>query len=336
MIPLVLRDCRRLVVPLVFLGLAWSSVAPRARADDGPTVTFRAEPGLLKIEVGGKPFATYVFRDETITRPYFAHVQGPRGVQVTRNHPPVEGRDPVDHATMHPGIWLAFGDLSGSDDWRNRARVEHDRFVEAPAGGPGKGVFTVANRYLAKDGTTLCRETCRYSVLVRPSGYLLTSDSEFRSDSAELVFGDQEEMGFGVRVATPLAVKSGGRLVNSDGLERERGVWGRAADWCDYSGVVEGRRTGVTLMPDPKNFRRSWFHARDYGLLVANPFGRKAFHQGEASRVVAKPGTSFRLGFAVLVHDAPVAEEIDLAAAYRDYLGLAAPGEPPPTAGPKP
>ena len=39
-------------------------------------------------------------------------------------------------------------------------------------------------------------------------------------------------------------------------------------------------------MPGPGNFGRSWFQARDYGLLVANPFGRRYFTGGEPSRVV--------------------------------------------------
>ena len=39
-------------------------------------------------------------------------------MQVTRHHPPIEGQDRVDHGTFHPGIWMAFGDISGSDYWR--------------------------------------------------------------------------------------------------------------------------------------------------------------------------------------------------------------------------
>jgi hypothetical protein len=67
-------------------------------------------------------------------------------------------------------------------------------------------------------------------------------------------------------------------------------------------------------MPDAANFRPSWFHARDYGLFVANPFGRQAFRKGEPSRVEVKPGETFRLRFAVLLHSG----EVDLAAAYVD------------------
>jgi Methane oxygenase PmoA len=93
-------------------------------------------------------------------------------------------------------------------------------------------------------------------------------------------------------------------------------VWGKAADWCAYAGTIDGRRAGVLLMPHPENFRRSWFHARDCGLLVANPFGRNAFTKEEKSKVVVRKGQSVRLRSGMLVWSG----EPDLGAAYRAYL----------------
>jgi hypothetical protein len=223
-------------------------------------------------------------------------------VPVTRNYPPVAGKDLTDHATFHPGIWLAIGDLGGADYWRNRAAVKHERFVGKPTEGVGKGSFVVRNLYPSADGkAAVCRETCRHTVAVRPGGYLLLYESEFTSDDADFAFGDQEEMGLGVRVATPLSVKGGGGIVNKDGLRDEAKAWGKQSDWCDYSGVVDGRRVGIALFPDPANFGRSWFHARDYGVLVANPFGRSSFRGGDRSRFVVRKGEPFRLGFGVFV-----------------------------------
>jgi hypothetical protein len=292
-----------------------------ARAEDAREVKFLTGSGRLRIEIAGRPMATYVYRDEAIPRPYFADVRAPNGARVTRNHPPIEGQDPTDHATFHPGIWLAFGDLSGADDWRIQARVEHAGFVEEPKGRAGRGAFAVRNRYLSTRGdATICEEVCRYTIVVRPSGYLLIADSEFSSDKGDFAFGDQEEMGLGIRVATPLTVKQGGRILDSQGRKDERQVWGKAADWCDYSGAIAGQQVGVTLMPDPSNFRRSWYHARDYGLLVANPFGRHAFQEGAESRVVVKRGGRFPLRFGLLLHASPATEPVDLKAAYRDYL----------------
>ncbi len=100
---------------------------PRAAGE----IAFREEPGQLVITAGAEPVATYCYRDKEITRPYFAHAHVPGGIQITRNHPPINGKDLVDHATFHPGIWLAFGDINGQDYWRIGTPVRHVRLCAA-------------------------------------------------------------------------------------------------------------------------------------------------------------------------------------------------------------
>ena len=286
-----------------------------SRASAGESVTFDTGKDQVAIAIDGKPVARYVFRDDKILRPYLADVHARGGAQVTRNLPPVAGVDATDHETMHPGIWLAFGDLSGSDFWRNKATVKHVRFLISPTVEDGVGKFAVLNRYVSGD-KKICEERCRLTIYPHDSGHVLIWSSTFSGDRP-FTFGDQEEMGLGLRVATPLAVKNGGTLLNSDGLKNEAQVWGKQADWCDYSGHIDGKAVGVMLVPDPKNFRRSWFHARDYGFVAANPFGRNAFTKEAKSAVtVDAPGKVFRLGFAIFLHD----KLDDPAAAYRDVL----------------
>jgi hypothetical protein len=295
-------------------------------ADSEAEVAFAKKPGEVHVTIGGENVATYMYADSTIPRPYFAHVHGPGGVQLTRNHPPIEGQDRTDHATMHPGIWMAFGDLNGTDIWRNKGRVVHERFVQEPAGGSKRGSFAVENRYATGTGETICVEVCRFTFLVRPHGYLLFWDSTFSSDR-EFHFGDQEEMGLGVRLATPIAVTSegGGRILDSEGRKNGGEIWGKTADWCDYSGPIESRFGGITVMPHPNNFRPCWWHARDYGFVAANPFGRAAFSAGPPSKVVVRPGAALRLQFGLLIHASEKEDDVDLAVAYRDYLEMRRP-----------
>jgi hypothetical protein len=289
--------------------------------DPAPAVGFLIKPGEVVLTVSGKPVATYVYSDEQIRRPYFAHVKSPGGIQVTRNHPPIAGKDSKDHATMHPGIWMAFGDLDGEDFWRNKGRVVHEAFVTEPTGGPGKGAFVVRNRYERASGELVCREQCRVTLLVRPEGYLLLWDSTFAADR-EFYFGDQEEMGLAFRVTTPITVDNGGTMRDSQGRKNGDGIWGKTAQWCDYSGTVDGRKIGMTVMCHPENFRSSWMHARDYGFIAANPFGRNAFTKAQPSKVVVTLGKRLRLRYGVLTHDGPPDAPTDLEAAYQDYLTL--------------
>lgn len=293
----------------------------RAWADDLPNIEFHAAQGEIAVTLSGEPIATYIHADKQIRRPYFAHVKTPGGIQLTRNHPPVAGKDRTDHDTMHPGIWMAFGDLDGEDFWRNKGRVVHEAFVEEPSGGLGEGGFTVRNRYEGADGRVVCHEIRRVEFVVRSGGYLLLWDSTFSADR-DFYFGDQEEMGLGFRVTTPISVDNGGTILDSQGRKNGDGVWGKAADWCDYSGTVDERRIGMTLMCHPENFRPSWMHARDYGLVVANPFGRKAFTNRDPSKEVVAPGETLRLRYGVLVREGSKGAPPNMKATYEDYLSL--------------
>jgi hypothetical protein len=299
---------------------------PSAQAN----VDFVQGSSRLAVVIDGLPVAVYYHESTGITRPYFADVRTITGVQVTRRHPPVAGHDLVDHDTMHPGIWMSFGDISGRDYWRNKAIVKHVEFVEPPRGGRGRGSFAVRNHYLdpSDSAKPICQEIARYTFLTCPEGYLILWDSIFTSDR-EFSFGDQEEMGLAVRVATPLRVGASGagmlpagvgKITNSESRENEADVWGRAADWCSFGGTIAGQSVGLTIFCHPENFRPSWFHARNYGLLVANPFGRHAFGKGEKSHLSVQLGEELRLRYGVLIHSAPAESKLDLGQAYRNYL----------------
>lgn len=303
---------------LATVGLVVLRIAVAEEATN-KAVAFKHGHDSVAIEIGGRPFATYVYRDPEILRPYFAHVRTPSGLPVTRNHPPVAGNDATDHATFHPGLWLAFGDISGADFWRNKAQVEHVEFVESPQADLQGGHFVSRHRYRAGD-RTVCEELCRIDIRPLASGTVIAWESRF-SGPEPFAFGDQEEMGLGVRMATPLTVKGGGEILNSRGQKNERQVWGQTADWCDYHGTIEGQPAGVMLIGHPGNVRPCWFHARDYGVLVANPFGRRAFTKGDESKIEVRPGEPLRWRFAALVHSGV----FDPAAAYQEWLTSATP-----------
>src|SRR5689334_11230717 len=88
--------------------------AVRASAEsNGQKVSFVEGTGRIAIIIDGMPVAVYSFQDDEILRPYFSHVSTLDGIQVTRNHPAIEGHDLPDHDSFHPGIWMAFADING-------------------------------------------------------------------------------------------------------------------------------------------------------------------------------------------------------------------------------
>jgi putative heme-binding domain-containing protein len=256
----------------------------------------------LRISLDGKPIVDFVFRDEKILRPYFANARLANGVQVTRNHPPVKGEDDVDHDTMHPGIWLGVGDINGQDYWRNKASMEHVRFVAPPKLEAGRLQFTTECQMKSKSGKPVCLLSNEFTLIARPTGWLLGWTANFRADHGSIVFGDQEEMGFGARIATPFTEKNGGVVRSSTGKKTAKETWGQPAKWCDYSG--SGKHSGgITLMASDQNFRESWWHNRDYGVFVANPFGREAMKQGPRSALTIAQGESLKVTFGAFIHD---------------------------------
>lgn len=283
-----------------------------ANADTPPVAANHAAAGnalsvvqkedRLVISLSGQPIVDFVFRDQKILRPYFANARLADGRRITRHHPPLQGVDAVDHDTMHPGIWLGFGDISGQDFWRNKAPMEHVRFVKAPAIEDGRLRFVTECRLKTNDGEPFCGLTNDFALSARPNGWMLAWAATFRADQRPVVFGDQEEMGFGARVATPFTEKSGGVIRSSTGKKTAKETWGQPAAWCDYSGGGPDAG-GILLLAAPGNFRQSWWHNREYGVFVANPFGREAMKQGARSAITVGQGETLKLTFGASLHD---------------------------------
>lgn len=277
------------------------ALSVHSRAAD---LAVRKAADRLVITDAARPVAEFVFKDDRILRPYFANLHSPGGARITRTHPPVAGVDATDHDTMHPGVWLAFGDISGHDFWRNKGRIEHIRFIGPARVENGRLKFTTECRLRTAEGKTVCSVTNRLVLASIENAWLLAWEASFRSDEADFTFGDQEEMGFGVRVATPITEKNGGLIVNSSGSKSAKDTWGQPAEWCDYSARPNGKAVGgIMVMAHPANFRPSWWHNRDYGLMVANPFGRDAMKQGPRSSITVQRGETFRLCFGAVVHE---------------------------------
>ena len=313
-----IRALMMLAILSVFTGF------PSLLRGEQPAIEFKLETGRVVITSRGKPLATYVYADDKISRPYFAHVHGLGKAQLTRNHPPQQG-DAQDHDLLHPGLWFALGDLSGHDNWRLKARVIGGEFLAKPTSDSQEGSFAVRNQYLSDNGLeTVCREDCRYRFRPQPWGCLVLIDSTFTSVLDDCKFGDQmEEMGLAIRLATPLAVnsKQGGRILDSEGRVNERDVRERLANWCDYAGSLNGHPAGITLMADPGNPRRTWWHARDYGFVTANPFhAHPDRDQDQPLELQADQSVRFRFGIAL--HDESVGSEYDPKVAYAEFVSL--------------
>jgi hypothetical protein len=300
---------------VVVIAAGWLADARPLRAE--VFAVQRAED-RISVTRDGRPVGAYVVRDPKIMRPYWTGLCAPDGTQVTRRHPPVAGEDAVDHDTMHPGLWIAFGDLNGVDFWRNKGRIEHVRFVAEPEADAERAWFAVEDRYLAPTGEEVCRGVSEFCVVsgagLEPgvAGTVILIATTLWSDRGPLVFGPQHEMGLGIRIATALTVKNGtGTIAASHGGTNEAGTWGRVGRWWDYSGTIDGRRAGMLLAAARDNPRAVWAHSRDYGFLALNPTGppRRPVDGEPSEPFTLAKGKVLRLAFAALLHAESAVEE---------------------------
>ena len=117
-----------------------------------------------------------------------------------------------------------------------------------------------------------------------------------------------------------------GRIALSSGVSTsgkgDDNTWGKRAEWCDYSGPVDGKTVGIAIFDHPSNPKHpTWWHVREYGLFAANPFGVHDFEKKEpgAGNIIIGPGKSLTFKYRFYIHEgeetyAKVAER------YKDYV----------------
>lgn len=298
------KNLKRLVCALALvLGNVLDAVEP---------ITAEEKAGRLILTQGSTTVGEFIFDHPQMRRPGFANMRAPGGIPITRNFPPIEGVDATDHPDLHPGIWLGFGDLAGEDFWRNKGTIRHDRFIEKAAWQDGRLSFATQCTILTSKGAPLGEMTHRFALTPQDHTLRIEWDAAITPATDGFYFGDQEEMGLGVRVATAITEKNGGLITSSTGATTAKQTWGQPAAWCDYSGVINGLHVGIMTIPDPANAHPSWWHNRDYGVFVSNAFGRKAMKQGESSRIHVKRGETYRLRHTIIIHASPNEKAPDL------------------------
>jgi hypothetical protein len=179
--------------------------------------------------------------------------------------------------------------------------------------GKESGSLTAEFNWLDPDGKTLLTES--RTMVFRAHPRLRMIDFDIKLTAAEKVkFGDTKEGTFAVRVAAgleeptrraPPSPPRKGKIVNSEGLQGEKNVWGKRAAWVDYSGEIDGEKLGVAILDHPSNPRHpTYWHSRGYGLFAANIFGWHDFLRDESQdgSLTLEPGKSLRFRYRVIIH----------------------------------
>jgi hypothetical protein len=222
-----------------------------------------------------------------------------------------------DHDEPHQrAMYFAHGDINGFDFWGEAAFPRWSRHSRATfgrtvfrkldeiRGGAESGTLRAQFDLLTPSGQVIADETQAF--IFRGDADVRTIDCEFtiRASNGPVKVGDTKEGTFAIRLVNALESPSV-HMMSSNGGTDEKTIWGKRADWVDYSGTVDGEDVGVAVFDNPQNLRHpTYWHARHYGLLAANPFGVKEFthdrHQDGSYTIPA--GGVLLLRYRVFVH----------------------------------
>ncbi len=244
-------------------------------------------------------------------------LMAPGQIPVTRGYPidphPGEARDHPHHRSL----WIAHGDVNGVDYWTGKGQV-HVRELGSETGDDANSLTIAEQAELLKDGKSICHLNSVFQVRALAAARWIDCRVTHHAASERVVFGDTKEGFFALRLHPDLRLtadpKQGveevfGHAINSEG-HTDAAVWGKRARWVCYQGPVDGSDVSVVIMDHPNNLQHpTTWHARDYGLFAANPFGLHDFlgKESESGEFVLNPGNSLELNYRVLLRPGRIA-----------------------------
>jgi hypothetical protein len=312
-----IRFCSLTILLILVCGPATSP----ARGQ-GKDVIAKMDKGKVEFTIQGEPAGTYIY--EGVSKPIVWPVLAPGNIPVTRAWP--MGKTQAGRSRDHPhqqSLWFCHGDvipkgldltfkirgIQGVDFWS--VAPGHGKIVcvdvKPVASGANSARINTVNEWRTADGVKILDEKRGITLYDFGKARLWVFDIDLSAPTYPIVFGDTKEGAMGVRVADAITeTKGNGMLQNAQGSRRERECWGQHSAWCDYSGTIDGKRVGIAIFDDSKNVLPSCWHARGYGLMAANPFGRKESQfpavKGRTDLMELAKGQHLRLRYGVLVH----------------------------------
>ena len=303
---------------LIFRGLTpilMFSIGGIILGEEAPKkIHFKKTSSGLDIYFGQKAVAEFSHTQTPLGRPFLCNIHTLDGIKVTRNYP-ITDKDQDDHP-HHQGLFHTFSKLNGIDFWHMKGVAKHRLFTDSPESG-NPATFTAESVYLDRDGKSpLLKETMRYAFHITDQGLLISVNAIIEAEADKVTIGSKEEGGLAVRVASDLRVQKGGKMIDNQGRDGGKAIWGKAARWVDNSGNKEGRWVGVTLFASHSDLGVYHWHARDYGLITANPFGPL----NKAPDKILKKGEKLSFNYGLMVHSHQKASEYSPKRAEGTYL----------------
>jgi len=309
--------------------LAFAVSLPFAPLNAASFVTIEeGKDGQYDVKFGDELFTTLHTKGQA--KPILYPIIGPYGIRMTRDYPMKEGTP--NEAKDHPhqqSLWFTHGDVNGVSFWHlgdDAGRIQTVK-VEAVADQGDEAFIRFANQWVDAKGKIQCTDT-QTITFHKPvkEGALEYSAIDYavtiHASEGDVVFGDTKEGTMGIRTHAGLRISNGAKAVNSEG-ETGAKIWGKRAKWVDYVATIDGHPVGVAIFDHPANPRHpTWWHARDYGLVAANPFGIHDFEKKEkgAGNLTLPKGKRITFRYRFVFHSGTT-EAANIAKRFTEFGG---------------
>ena len=242
-------------------------------------VSFVQKNDAVEVRFGEELFT--VVRTNEFAKPILFPVMATGQIPITRSSPMAKVAGEADDHPHHKSVWFAHGDVNGVDFWSEKGSIKTRRLVvdEQALSVHLENDWSAGEKRICRDETSYtfgCTSTTRW---IDFAITIFATESELR-------FGDTKEGMWAVRTRPGLQLtadpKNGvdevfGKASNSEGATGKE-IWGKRAKWVLYEGKLDGTSISMMMMDHPENLRHpTTWHARDYGLVAANPFGLHDF-----------------------------------------------------------
>jgi hypothetical protein len=303
----------RVVVPFIAANEK-ARIVVKPGASRGTGISLADDPaGFISVKGTDREITRYYTGSlaEKHKKPFFWPLTN-QGVNLLRGWP-VEAKagEPADHP-HHTGLYFCFGEVNGKEYW-SKLPITPKSAVKKEQG-PAYARIVAENAW----GEDLA-ETQDILILNAGADVVMDWTITLKAVNGPVVFAKDIKMAkegaFAARLTKELSFAKGDApemILDAKGDRGEKAARANGSPWVDYSGEVETKKVGISIMNHPASFRYpSDWHVRAYGLFAANPWIIK----GENS--LAK-GESLTLKWRVYVHggDAASGKVADVFAGY--------------------
>lgn len=277
--------------------------------DQPAQVELQREDGKVNVMLDGELFTT--LDSKTYDKPILYPIYSPGQIAMTRDWPMKQ--DSVGESHDHPhhkSMWISH-EISGIDFWAEKGGSVKTTSLETKFANASDNVVRTNSEWVKRsDGKTLLTDQTTYWFGGDKASRWINCLVNYRATHGDFQFDDTKEGLFAIRTHPDLRLNAKpsagvkevfGRAINSAG-DSGKDVWGKPAKWMLYFGQINGKPVSIAMYDHPTNLRHpTTWHARDYGLVAANPFGMHHFLGKEkgAGAFKVKDGGTLQLRYRI-------------------------------------